>query len=96
MKMEGSGQQRGLCHGYSDVFWFALQELQTRLSDEIGKLRSFISSRGSGDRSPHNNERSSCELEVRGCSQAAPLPPSPPRSGGLLLTAVLAWNGWEG
>ncbi|XP_061868200.1 TRIO and F-actin-binding protein isoform X3 [Colius striatus] len=40
------------------------QELQTRLSDEIGKLRSFISSRGSGDRSPHNNERSSCELEV--------------------------------
>ncbi|KFP10226.1 TRIO and F-actin-binding protein, partial [Egretta garzetta] len=40
------------------------QELQTRLSDEIGKLRSFISSRGSGDRSAHNNERSSCELEV--------------------------------
>ncbi|KAM6381864.1 TRIO and F-actin-binding protein [Alca torda] len=40
------------------------QELQTRLSDEIGKLRSFISSRGSGDCSPHNNERSSCELEV--------------------------------
>ncbi|XP_062476579.1 TRIO and F-actin-binding protein [Pezoporus occidentalis] len=40
------------------------QELQTRLSDEIGKLRSFISSRNSGDRSPNNNERSSCELEV--------------------------------
>ncbi|XP_067165704.1 TRIO and F-actin-binding protein isoform X4 [Apteryx mantelli] len=40
------------------------QELQARLSEEIGKLRSFISSRGSGDRSPHNNERSSCELEV--------------------------------
>ncbi|XP_053905620.1 TRIO and F-actin-binding protein isoform X2 [Cuculus canorus] len=40
------------------------QELQTRLSDEIGKLRSFISSRSSGDRSAHNNERSSCELEV--------------------------------
>ncbi|XP_042648156.1 TRIO and F-actin-binding protein isoform X2 [Tyto alba] len=40
------------------------QELQTRLSDEIGKLRSFISSRASGDRFPHNNERSSCELEV--------------------------------
>uniref|UniRef100_A0A8C3PU50 PH domain-containing protein n=1 Tax=Calidris pygmaea TaxID=425635 RepID=A0A8C3PU50_9CHAR len=40
------------------------QELQTRLSDEIGKLRTFISSRSSGDRSPHNNERSSCELEV--------------------------------
>ncbi|XP_027735266.1 TRIO and F-actin-binding protein isoform X2 [Empidonax traillii] len=40
------------------------QELQTRLSDEIGKLRSFISSRSSGDRSSHNNERSSCELEV--------------------------------
>uniref|UniRef100_A0A8C6ZJE6 PH domain-containing protein n=1 Tax=Nothoprocta perdicaria TaxID=30464 RepID=A0A8C6ZJE6_NOTPE len=40
------------------------QELQSRLSEEIGKLRSFISSRGSGDRSPHNNERSSCELEV--------------------------------
>ncbi|XP_054023998.1 TRIO and F-actin-binding protein [Dryobates pubescens] len=36
------------------------QELQTRLSEEIGKLRSFISSRGS----LHNNERSSCELEV--------------------------------
>lgn len=48
--MEGPGQQRGLCHGYSDVFWFCLQELQTRLSDEIGKLRSFISSRSSGDR----------------------------------------------
>ncbi|XP_032914844.1 TRIO and F-actin-binding protein isoform X2 [Catharus ustulatus] len=40
------------------------QELQTRLSDEIGKLRSFISSRSSGDRASHNNERSSCELEV--------------------------------
>ncbi|XP_009663502.2 TRIO and F-actin-binding protein [Struthio camelus] len=40
------------------------QELQARLSEEIGKLRSFISSRSSGDRSPHNNERSSCELEV--------------------------------
>ncbi|XP_050841952.1 TRIO and F-actin-binding protein isoform X2 [Serinus canaria] len=40
------------------------QELQTRLSDEIGKLRSFISSRGSADRASHNNERSSCELEV--------------------------------
>ncbi|XP_071586555.1 TRIO and F-actin-binding protein isoform X1 [Heliangelus exortis] len=40
------------------------QELQTRLSDEIGKLRSFISSRSSGDRSAHSNERSSCELEM--------------------------------
>uniref|UniRef100_A0A803YR48 TRIO and F-actin binding protein n=1 Tax=Meleagris gallopavo TaxID=9103 RepID=A0A803YR48_MELGA len=40
------------------------QELQIRLSDEIGKLRSFITSRCSGDRSPQNNERSSCELEV--------------------------------
>ncbi|XP_030336987.1 TRIO and F-actin-binding protein isoform X3 [Strigops habroptila] len=40
------------------------QELQTRLSDEIGKLRSFISSRNSGDRSPNNNERNTCELEV--------------------------------
>lgn len=40
------------------------QELQTRLSDEIEKLRSFISSRSSGDHSLHNNERSSCELEV--------------------------------
>lgn len=58
---------RDVCHGYSDVLWLCLQELQTRLSDEIGKLRSFISSRGSGDRASHNNERSSCELEVRGC-----------------------------
>ncbi|XP_040512041.1 TRIO and F-actin-binding protein isoform X1 [Gallus gallus] len=40
------------------------QELQIRLSDEIGKLRSFITSRCSGDRSQQNNERSSCELEV--------------------------------
>ncbi|KAM6306936.1 LOW QUALITY PROTEIN: TRIO and F-actin-binding protein-like [Podargus strigoides] len=40
------------------------EELQTRLSDEIGKLQSFISSQSSGDRSPHNNEQSSCELEV--------------------------------
>ncbi|OPJ68894.1 TRIO and F-actin-binding protein isoform B [Patagioenas fasciata monilis] len=40
------------------------QELQTRLSDEIEKLRSFISSRSSGDHSLHSNERSSCELEV--------------------------------
>ncbi|XP_010222467.1 PREDICTED: TRIO and F-actin-binding protein [Tinamus guttatus] len=40
------------------------QELQSRLSEEIGKLRSFISSRCSGDRSAQNNERSSCELEV--------------------------------
>lgn len=49
---------------HPDFFHLFPQELQTRLSDEIGKLRSFISSRGSGDRSPHNNERSSCELEV--------------------------------
>ena len=45
---------------------FCLQELQIRLSDEIGKLRSFITSRCSGDRSQQNNERSSCELEVQG------------------------------
>lgn len=45
---------------------FCLQELQIRLSDEIGKLRSFITSRCSGDRSPQNNERNSCELEVWG------------------------------
>jgi len=94
MKMEiGTAVQ---CGGCSDVFWFSLQELQTRLSDEIGKLRSFISSRGSGDRSPHNNERSSCELEVRGSPRAAPLPPSPPCAGGRLLAAVLAWGAWEG
>uniref|UniRef100_A0A8D0L7R7 PH domain-containing protein n=1 Tax=Sphenodon punctatus TaxID=8508 RepID=A0A8D0L7R7_SPHPU len=40
------------------------QELQTRLSEEIGRLRTFIAGRGSSDGSLHNNERSSCELEV--------------------------------
>ncbi|NXE40826.1 TARA protein, partial [Ptilorrhoa leucosticta] len=48
----------------SSITQHSPSELQTRLSDEIGKLRSFISSRGSGDRASHNNERSSCELEV--------------------------------
>lgn len=96
MKMERSGQWRGSCPGYPDIFCFFSQELQTRLSDEIGKLRSFISSRGSGDRSAHNNERSSCELEVWGCPQAVLLPLSPPHAGGLLLAEVLAWGGWEG
>lgn len=86
--MERSEERRGPCPGYPDIFCFFPQELQTRLSDEIGKLRSFISSRGSGDRSPHNNERSSCELEVRGCSPGCPaasIPTlcwgSPPRGG---------------
>lgn len=76
-------------HGCSDVFLFFLQELQTRLSDEIGKLRSFISSRGSGDCASHNNERSSCELEVWGS-------PWLPRPTGLLLLMPLAWSKWEG
>lgn len=85
---------RDVCHGYSDVLWLCLQELQTRLSDEIGKLRSFISSRGSGDRASHNNERSSCELEVRGCPGCpAASVPAPPR--GLLLLVVLVWSKWE-
>ncbi|KAM6437156.1 TRIO and F-actin-binding protein isoform 2-T2 [Liasis olivaceus] len=39
------------------------QELQRRLSEEIGQLRAFIATRGSHDGASHN-ERSSCELEV--------------------------------
>ncbi|KAM4881577.1 TRIO and F-actin-binding protein-like [Thomomys bottae] len=39
------------------------QELHTRLSEEIDRLRSFIASQGSGN-SCGRNERSSCELEV--------------------------------
>ncbi|XP_025029493.1 TRIO and F-actin-binding protein isoform X1 [Python bivittatus] len=39
------------------------QELQRRLSEEIGQLRAFIAARGSHDGASHN-ERSSCELEV--------------------------------
>ncbi|XP_067415556.1 TRIO and F-actin-binding protein isoform X2 [Emydura macquarii macquarii] len=40
------------------------QELQTSLSEEIGRLRAFIDSQGSGGGALHNNERSSGELEV--------------------------------
>ncbi|XP_019345073.1 TRIO and F-actin-binding protein isoform X2 [Alligator mississippiensis] len=40
------------------------QDLQARLSEEIGRLRTSIASHGSGDGALHNNERSSCELEV--------------------------------
>ncbi|XP_069855577.1 TRIO and F-actin-binding protein isoform X1 [Dipodomys merriami] len=40
------------------------QELHTRLSEEIDRLRSFIASQGSGNSCGRSNERSSCELEV--------------------------------
>nr|XP_020643338.1 TRIO and F-actin-binding protein isoform X3 [Pogona vitticeps]XP_020643339.1 TRIO and F-actin-binding protein isoform X3 [Pogona vitticeps]XP_020643341.1 TRIO and F-actin-binding protein isoform X3 [Pogona vitticeps] len=40
------------------------QELQRRLSEEIGQLRAFIAAQSSRDGASHNNERSSCELEV--------------------------------
>ncbi|XP_053263044.1 TRIO and F-actin-binding protein isoform X1 [Podarcis raffonei] len=40
------------------------QELQRRLSEEIGQLRAFIAAQGSRDGASHNNERNSCELEV--------------------------------
>ncbi|XP_037702041.1 TRIO and F-actin-binding protein [Choloepus didactylus] len=40
------------------------QELHTRLSEEIDRLRSFISSQGTGNGCGRSNERSSCELEV--------------------------------
>ncbi|XP_061495053.1 TRIO and F-actin-binding protein isoform X1 [Rhineura floridana] len=40
------------------------QELQRRLSEEIGQLRSFIAAQGSREGASHNSERSSCELEV--------------------------------
>ncbi|XP_015672757.1 TRIO and F-actin-binding protein [Protobothrops mucrosquamatus] len=39
------------------------QELQRRLSEEIGQLRDFIAARSSRDGASHN-EKSSCELEV--------------------------------
>ncbi|XP_066490370.1 TRIO and F-actin-binding protein isoform X2 [Tiliqua scincoides] len=39
------------------------QELQRRLSEEIGQLRAFIAAQGSCDGVSHN-ERNSCELEV--------------------------------
>ncbi|XP_031796819.1 TRIO and F-actin-binding protein isoform X2 [Sarcophilus harrisii] len=40
------------------------QELHSRLSEEIGRLRNFIASQASSDGLGRNNERSSCELEV--------------------------------
>ncbi|KAJ7330109.1 hypothetical protein JRQ81_016283 [Phrynocephalus forsythii] len=40
------------------------QELQRRLSEEIGQLRAFIATQSSRDGASRNNERSSCELEV--------------------------------
>ncbi|XP_037737134.1 TRIO and F-actin-binding protein isoform X1 [Chelonia mydas] len=40
------------------------QELQTCLSEEIQRLRTFITAQGTGDGALHNGERSSCELEV--------------------------------
>ncbi|XP_060101466.1 TRIO and F-actin-binding protein [Heteronotia binoei] len=38
------------------------QELQRRLSEEIGQLRAFIATQSSCD--SHNNEKNTCELEV--------------------------------
>uniref|UniRef100_A0A8B9WAN8 TRIO and F-actin binding protein n=2 Tax=Bos mutus grunniens TaxID=30521 RepID=A0A8B9WAN8_BOSMU len=40
------------------------QELHTRLSEEIDRLRSFIASQGTGNGCGRSSERSSCELEV--------------------------------
>ncbi|XP_025737597.1 TRIO and F-actin-binding protein-like [Callorhinus ursinus] len=40
------------------------QELHTRLSEEIDRLRGFIASQGTGDGCGRGSERSSCELEV--------------------------------
>ncbi|XP_053113488.1 TRIO and F-actin-binding protein isoform X3 [Hemicordylus capensis] len=40
------------------------QELQRRLSEEIGQLRAFIAAQASRDGASPNSERSSCELEV--------------------------------
>ncbi|KAB0349684.1 hypothetical protein FD754_014541 [Muntiacus muntjak] len=40
------------------------QELHTRLSEEIDRLRSFIASQGTGNSCGRSSERSSCELEV--------------------------------
>uniref|UniRef100_A0A8C8VLN6 PH domain-containing protein n=1 Tax=Pelusios castaneus TaxID=367368 RepID=A0A8C8VLN6_9SAUR len=40
------------------------QELQTSLSEEIGRLRAFIASQSAEGEVSHNNERSACELEV--------------------------------
>ncbi|XP_036618009.1 TRIO and F-actin-binding protein [Trichosurus vulpecula] len=40
------------------------QELHSRLSEEISRLRSFIASQASSDGLGHNKERSSCELEM--------------------------------
>ncbi|XP_031204885.1 TRIO and F-actin-binding protein isoform X5 [Mastomys coucha] len=40
------------------------QELHSHLSEEINRLRSFISSQGTGNSCGRSNERSSCELEV--------------------------------
>ncbi|XP_048355849.1 TRIO and F-actin-binding protein isoform X2 [Sphaerodactylus townsendi] len=40
------------------------QELQRRLSEEIGQLRAFIAAQNSRDGASHNNERNVCELEV--------------------------------
>ncbi|XP_030878022.1 TRIO and F-actin-binding protein-like [Leptonychotes weddellii] len=40
------------------------QELHTRLSEEIDRLRGFIASQGMGDGCGRGSQRSSCELEV--------------------------------
>ena len=40
------------------------QELHTRLSEEMDRLRSFIASQGTGNGCGRSSERSSCELEV--------------------------------
>ena len=40
------------------------QELHTRRSEEIDRLRSFIASQGTGNGCGRSSERSSCELEV--------------------------------
>lgn len=54
------------------------QELHTRLSDEIDRLRGFIASQGTGN-SCGRSERSSCELEV----SDVPGSPASPRGLGV-------------
>uniref|UniRef100_G1RXV3 PH domain-containing protein n=1 Tax=Nomascus leucogenys TaxID=61853 RepID=G1RXV3_NOMLE len=53
------------------------QELHGRLSEEIDQLRGFIASQGMGNGCGRSNERSSCELEVRGDFMPSYLPPVP-------------------
>lgn len=72
------------------------QELHSHLSEEINRLRSFISSQGTGNSCGRSNERSSCELEVKHPPSLSSLVPGNPWLEDLWGSSLEGWVSPEG